>query len=78
VTDDELEQVAARARAAIDVPSARVSDPFSEQARAAIRELTDLMASTGLAREVAEAAVTDWILTRRPIREVVADYRRRA
>lgn len=71
-----LDELAAAVRREADVPSRKVTDPFPEAARAAIRRLEDGIVASGETRQVAEHAATGVLLTRLPVAECVAQARR--
>ena len=69
-----LEVLAHGVRAAWGVPRPSVAAGASPEARALLGELREVVA-TRYGRVVAEEAVTDWLLTDRPVGDVVAWHR---
>ena len=65
-------ELATVAREAIDASPGSVADGWSSAAREAVARLTEAIVAEGVERQVAEAAVTRWAITKRPIEECVA------
>ena len=64
-------ELAAAASREIDASPGSVADGWSPAAREAVTRLTEAIVAEGVERTVAEAAVTRWAITKRPIEECV-------